>query len=279
MVRTGTLTRVSVTLVVLSTAHMLPMRGQLLHPAGQQPSFEVATIKPRDPNMHLLINPLGSESIVHLVGTRQSLVAQAYNAPSPSRMIGPLGSSDSQLYVVEARIPDAIFAQMQTMTTAQRREKTQRMLQALLADRLKLKVHFGMQEMSTYDLVIDKGGAKLPAPTDPATTGVGGWVMSPTGEFKIRNMKLDELLQNRIFGLGDRPIVNKTGLTGTYNLKLNWKPDLPARPGAEVPAAADEPAGPSIFTVLQEQLGLKLVPSRGPVEVLYIDSIEQPSEN
>jgi uncharacterized protein (TIGR03435 family) len=98
---------------------------------------------------------------------------------------------------------------------------------------------------------------------------------------RIRNMKLEELLQQSIFGLGDRPIVNKTGLTGAYNIKMHWKP--PSKPGA--PGTADgffpatDDSGPSIFTVVQEQLGLKLVPARGPVEGVIIDHMEKPTAN
>ena len=105
--------------------------------------------------------------------------------------------------------------------------------------------------------------------------------MGPNGDMNIRNLKLDGLLEDPIFGLGDRPVVNKTGLDGLYDLKLHWKP--PSRPGA--PAADNaffpvtDDSGPPIFTVVQEQLGPKLVPARGPVEVVIVDHLAEPSAN
>jgi uncharacterized protein (TIGR03435 family) len=95
---------------------------------------------------------------------------------------------------------------------------------------------------------------------------------------RIRNLTLDGMLQPGWFGLGGRPILNHTGLTGTYNLTLNWVPDIPRPPGSE--GAAPVPEGQaSIFTVLQEQFGLKLTPGKAPVEVVVIDHIEKPTEN
>jgi uncharacterized protein (TIGR03435 family) len=91
-------------------------------------------------------------------------------------------------------------------------------------------------------------------------------------------MTLDGMLAAPWFGLGDRQIVNKTGLTGKYNLTLNWLPDSPAQrgPGSEIAAPEGQP---SIFTALQEQLGLRLVPTKAPIEVLVIDSIDPPTPN
>ena len=75
----------------------------------------------------------------------------------------------------------------------------------------------------------------------------------------------------------DRPIVDRTGLTGGFDLHLKWAVDAPE--GATGPVASDDPSGPSIFTALKEQLGLKLESARGPVEILVIDHVEKPSEN
>jgi uncharacterized protein (TIGR03435 family) len=157
-------------------------------------------------------------------------------------------------------------------------------MQSLLADRFKLKPHFETREMPTYDLTVAKDGPKLPPPNDTpspdkltAANMSGGMVVLKDG-IRVRNMTLDQMLQAPWYGLATHPIVNKTGLTGTYNLTLHYIPDVPPPPGAEHPTAPDD-SGPSIFTVLEEQLGLKLVPSKGSVEVIVIDSIERPSEN
>jgi uncharacterized protein (TIGR03435 family) len=260
--------------------------AQLLHPTAPLPSFEVAAIKPFDQKSRIMpIGPLGSQQIVHAVGTELSPAAQAFNALSRSQIVAGLGLglgwNDSKRYVIEAKIPDDFFSRMQAMTAAERRRQTQLMLQSLLADRFKMKTHFATWDMPIYELVVDKGGSKLPPPNEPPAAAGGGWAMSPQGEMRIRNMKLDELLQSSIFELGDRPIVNQTGLTGTYNLTLHWKPPTastaPKTDDGFFPATDD--SGPSIFAVVQEQLGLKLVASRGPVEVVIIDQFEQPSAN
>jgi uncharacterized protein (TIGR03435 family) len=264
------------------------VRGQLLHPTDPLPTFEVATIKPVDPNGHVRIDPLGSTQIVQVAGRKMSLVGTAFNVATPARLVAGFGlglgwSDSSTVYVVQAKIPDDVYARMETMTSAERRQQAQLMLQSLLAERFGLKFHFQTMDMPIYELVVDKSGSKLPAPNAPPIAAGGGWAMSAAGDMRIRNLKLDELLQNSIFGVGDRPIVNKTGLDGTYDLKLHWKPPSKSNAAAaesvffpSTPAADD---GPSIFTVLQEQLGLKLVPARGPVEVVVVDHIEDPSAN
>ena len=257
--------------------------AQLLHPTDQLPSFEVATVKPFDPRVAVFGSPLGSQQIVHLVDTEFGLAALAYGVHVLSQVASGsglrVGRNDSKRYVVEAKIPDDLFSRMQTMTAAERRELTQLMLQSLLAERFQMTSHFALQDMPIYELLAGKGGSKLPPPNEPPIAAGGGWAVSPQGAMRVQNMKLDDLLQSSIFGIGDRPIIiNNTGLTGTYNLALHWKP--PSGPGADdgrSPATDD--GAPSIFTVVQEQLGLKLVPSRGPVEVVVIDHLEEPSTN
>ena len=164
----------------------LPLRAQLLHPTNPLPSFEVATIKPIDPKVPVMIGPLGSQQIVHVAGRELGLVGIAFNAPGRSWVVPGFGlgigwRDSSILYVVEAKIPDETFTRMQTMTAAERKEQTQLMLQSLLAERFNLKTHFASQEMPIYELVLDKGGSKLPAPNEPPIAAGSGWAMSPAG--------------------------------------------------------------------------------------------------
>lgn len=133
--------------------------------------------------------------------------------------------------------------------------------------------------MPVYELSI-KNGAKLPPPNDPAPGApvMGGGEQVTKDGLRVRNMTLDGMLTAPWFGLGGRPIVNHTGLTGTYNLMLkDWQPDLPAQGPNGLGQPSEGQA--SIFTVLEEQLGLKLTASKAPTEVVVIDSIEPPSEN
>ncbi len=231
----------------------------------------------------VLVTPLGSSDEVRLVGTQRSLIALAYNARSPLQLVN--APTDNTLYVVNAKISDATFSRMQVMPQAARIGQVRLMLQSLLEDRFHLKAHFTTAEMSVYQLVTDKSGSKLPTPDDPNSEGRGGWAMNPrTGEMRITHMRLDELLQNQIFELGDRLIINKSGLDGIYTLTLRWEPvqrqisssNPSGAPDETAEASLPHGAEASIFTALREQLGLRLVPAKGTVEVLYIDGISPP---
>lgn len=188
---------------------------------------------------------------------------------------------------------------MQTMSSTERRMQISLMKQSLLADRFKLKVHFVMREMPVYELVVAKGGgkAKLTTPDPnalPAPKGANyvntfgphsglGVTRGAQGvlEMTAKDVFMDNVAQSfqeAVDDLGGRTIVNKTGLDGRYDFTLKWTNQQTASaPGAD--SAAAESEAPSIFTALEEQLGLKLVPAKGMVEVVVIDSIERPSEN
>jgi uncharacterized protein (TIGR03435 family) len=152
------------------------------------------------------------------------------------------------------------------------------MEQSLLADRLKLKVHWETREMPVYQLVRAKGGPKLKETTDPAHAST---TMGPTVRAKAMPMHVLIDILEGASDVGGRVVIDKTGLAGLYDFSLKWAPmQTSAAPGgsdgiASTPAAE----GPSLFTAIEEQLGLKLVATRGPVQVLVIDHIEQPSEN
>jgi uncharacterized protein (TIGR03435 family) len=170
--------------------------------------------------------------------------------------------ADIDRYNVSAKAPDG---------TSLNREAARPMMRALLADRFHLRAHTEKREMPVYMLVVAKGGPKFresPAGAQKILTQESkgrGYMMTVssgdmaqlTGEFSKGNNV-------------DRPVIDKTGLTGTYDYKLEWGDD----------AAADADAGTvSVFTAFQEQLGLRLRPSRAPVQVLIIDLAERPSEN
>jgi len=176
------------------------------------------------------------------------------------------------------------------------------MLQALLEDRFKLKMHRETREVPVYALTIAKGGPKLqtfregsciplnyanmPYAPDPSQKNCNGMIRL----FPPPNLTLDAQGANLeviafLIGLTlDRPVVDKTGLTGSYDLHMEFGRDqttlpLPPPPPGVVPTEPLEPSGPSIFTAIQEQLGLKLEPTKGPREFLVIDHVERPSEN
>ncbi|HEY4381738.1 MAG TPA: TIGR03435 family protein, partial [Acidobacteriaceae bacterium] len=268
---TGTLQRLFfVTLATLAAAAAAPTHAQILHSTDPLPAFEVTTVKPRDPKA--MMTPLGSQNIVRYAGQTRMLIAIAYNLPTTSlqRIVGgPDWIDDNKKwYVLEGKIPDSLFTQMQKQPGNERHQQACLMMQAALAERFHLKVHFETLVMPVYELTIAKGGAKLPAPNDATVMG-GGEILTKDG-LRIHNMTLDGMLTAPWFGLGGRPIVNKTGLAGSYNLELHdWHPELPSQGPSSL---APPPEGQaSIFTVLQEQLGVKLAPAKAPAEVVVID--------
>jgi uncharacterized protein (TIGR03435 family) len=180
------------------------------------------------------------------------------------------------------------------------------MMLPVLEERFGLKFHRETRDLQVYTLVIAKGGAKLQtskqpdpatrAPGDPTPKAMMGRAMmrfSPQGmALEGHRASMDSLVQTISQQLGST-VVDKTGLTGTYDYTLNWMPERGAGPmGAGpmmrppdggAPAGGAEPApaetGPQLFTALQDQLGLKLVAQKEPVEVYVIDHIDQPSPN
>jgi len=136
-------------------------------------------------------------------------------------------------------------------------------LQSLLADRFKLSAHKGTMEMPVYALVVAKGGPKLEASNN--NTGLS----SRRGQFVCSNSSMSDLA-SMLSGEMDRMVLDQTRLTGGYKFTLKWTPDDSPNPNPDLP---------ELFTAIQEQLGLKLVPTKGPVEMLIIDHVEKPSKN
>ena len=145
------------------------------------------------------------------------------------------------------------------------------MLQALLADRFGLKVHQETRQLPIYALVVAKGGPRFqPSKINGTTVSNGHAQITVTGSDHTVALLAEQL--SRTLG---RVVVDKTGLDGRYELSLKWTPD--DAPGGAGTAPAD--TGPSIFTAIQEQLGLKLESQKGPVPILVVDHIDLPSQN
>lgn len=164
------------------------------------------------------------------------------------------------------------------------REQRRAMMVTLLTDRFHLKAHIETKTLPVYDLVIAKGGPKLKEnATPPAKNLDPGEKPSahPPGSFMISDSEMigvaipiSMLAPNLAFRV-ERNVIDKTGLTGKYDINLKWTPpQLEGKPSG----LTDDPA-PDIFTALQEQLGLKLESSKGPVDTLVIDHVEMPSAN
>ena len=173
------------------------------------------------------------------------------------------------------------------------------MLQTLLADRFGLKIHHDNKDLPVYALVVGKGGAKLkeadassaPAPGPSGAPGGrgGGIRMVVGGTTQMAGTMSMAQLSAGLANMVGRKVIDKTGLSGNYEVKLEWTPQpgelalrgLPAgagAPGGGPPPPAD-PNGVSIFTAIQEQLGLRLDSQRGPVDVIVVDGATKPAIN
>jgi uncharacterized protein (TIGR03435 family) len=289
--------RLMVVGVVGSGLWGMPLTGQILHAGGPLPSFEVATIKQQ--KIQAAPPPPGeaivhSESFrgpapgasrppsdrVHVFLTTRMLISSAYNFPllSQSRIVGGPDWLDSNRYEIEGKIDDSLNATLQAMAPAKRWEQIQLMEQSLLADRFKLKVHFETKEMTVLALVVAKGGSKLTPAKDGEQTTISVLGNPQGSEMKAQAATLDQLVNGPTMSAnpatGGRVVVDQTGLTGTYDFTLKWGPEQTAAAGQESIAV-----DPPLLAAIQQQLGLKLVETKGPVEVLVIDHVELPSEN
>jgi uncharacterized protein (TIGR03435 family) len=142
-------------------------------------------------------------------------------------------------------------------------ERLKPMIQALLAERFQLKIHRETKDLTIYSLMAGKDGPKLHASTGASGPGLSMGRGQLSGH-KVSMTMLASILELQL----DRNVRDNTGIQGDFDIKLEWSPDETA-----------DRAGPSIFTALQEQLGLKLGSQKGPVEVLVIDSAEKASAN
>jgi len=223
-----------------------------------RPSFEVASVKPSGPNDQLMyrLQPGGRYIATGL--TLKVLIANAYGVPE-FRISGGPGWRDSDKYNIEAKVgiplppwPDS-------------NKQLSLMFQSLLEDRFKLALHRDTGEETVYELVVAKGGAKL---TTAKADESPGFDMGP-GRIRSMAVPLEYLATNLAYVLG-RTVIDKTGLAGKHSYTVTYTPD-------DAPPA--DANSPSIFTALQEQLGLKLESAKGPVELLVIDHAEKPDAN
>jgi len=190
--------------------------------------------------------------------------------------------ASKERYDIQAKVDPSDIAELPNLDATQRGL----MLQALLADRFKLVTHREVKEQPVYALVIAKSGLKLteskPDDTHPDGAEEGHGNKRPNaihmsrGHLTAQTISMPDLevILTQITG---RTVLDKTGLKGNYDVTLNWAP-VDGQPTL-LNGVPQEETRPSIFTALQEQLGLKLDSQKAPVEVLVIDHVERPSEN
>ena len=272
-------------LLQLSMVCALTLSGAEQLSAQGSPSFDVASIKPSNPDnrgVRFQMVPGGGLSISG--APVRELIMFAYDIRQ-FQVIGGPSWINTERYDINAKSPaDGAAPNVQTMTQEQR-EAFQKLIrtrmQNLLTERFQLKVTQESKELPIYHLVEAKGGAKLKVGAEG--TGTSGRIMMQRGTLNADSVQIQSLLMVLSNAVG-RPVVDKTGLKGTYDIKLEWTPDSgpggPGGPGGDgPPPPPSDGSGATIFTALQEQLGLKLESAKGPVVTFRIDSIQKPSDN
>lgn len=196
------------------------------------------------------------------------LIFAAYELTSPSQLIAlpQWGYQDS--FDLDARLDDDAAAAYQKLSERERRDQAAPMLRSMLADRFKLKIHHETRELPVYALVVAKGGFKLQQAQGPENLY---GMATNRGLIHISRGPIGARFIVGLSGELGRIVVDRTGLTGYYDITLKWTPD-----GSPT---SDPNAPPDLFTALEEQLGLKLVSTKAPVDVLVIDHVERPTEN
>ena len=244
--------------------------------------FEVASIKPSAPaaggqlRVGVRIAP-GGRLEAQSVSTRM-LMAIAFGVKDHEIIGGP-GWLDADRFDISAK-PDAA-----SISGSITQEQMRLMLQALLADRFKLATHPDTKEATVYAIVPGKNGAKVPE-SESTADAPNRQMRMGNGQLNATGMPMQFLAESlsRILG---RTVVDKSGLTGLRDFKLQWAPDestsihmpgLPPPGGAEAAPPSDS-KGPTLFAALEEQLGLKLNTEKGQVTYIVIDHIEKPTEN
>ncbi len=220
--------------------------------AQARPSFEVATIKPGNPEMHGTMTSTPPGRVVLTNITLREAVRMAYRLNEPELFGGPKWV-DSEHYDIDGR-----------EATRVPRDQAMLMLQSLLEDRFKLAVHRETRELPVYSLTVAKNGIKMAHATAP-----GGWHQLGPAHLTAKGATID-ILVRLLTDLLMRPVLDRTGLQGAYDIKLDFAP---------LEGPPDDTPAPSLFTAIQEQLGLKLEATKGPVQVLVIDSAEKPDAN
>ena len=228
------------------------------------PAFDVATVKMGGPveangNININTGKILNGVVTLSNATLSDCLKFAYSLTTDAQLAGPdwINQKVVRFEVTGKAPPQTPDNQLRLM------------LQTLLKDRFQITMHTEQREIAHYELVIGKNAPKL----KESTVGPG----EATGTARLDGIRSNRMQMNKLAMLLSRmtrmPVIDKTGLTGFYQFDLRYANEVS-------PAPEETPAGPSIFTAVQEQLGLKLESKKGPVEVLVIDHAERvPLEN
>ena len=247
------------------------------------PAYEVVSIKPHKDEDGGMMSRSMPDGFTSTGTTLQLLIRGAYDKEE-NEILGAPGWFSSEKYDIKAKIDDADIEAFKKLDREQANTMRDRMMQGMLADRFKLVLHHETREWPTYALVVAKSGSKL-QDSKPENHKDGFSMRVSRTEMSAQGAPVSSIVRFLSGQLGHH-VIDKTGLTGKYDYTLKWAPEegernmFPAASpgsGGSVPPTASDSNGPSIFTALQEQLGLKLESQKGPVDVLVIDHAEKPT--
>lgn len=243
------------------------------------PTFDVISVKPNHSDLHGISLGYTPDGLRATNIPILFLIKEAF-ALNDDQLFGIPDWVHSEKYDIDAKVGEADVPSMHTLTHDQRRQ----MILEILTERFKLTYHRETRILPEYSLVIAKGGSKLqefhPGNDASGAPKHAGQMKMSNGVITASGVPLEPLTRFLSDRVG-RPVLDKTGLTGNYDFTLQWADeghDDPAH-GPDAAASAAELSGPSIYTAVEEQLGLKLEPEKGPVQVLILDHIETPTQN
>jgi uncharacterized protein (TIGR03435 family) len=240
--------------------------------ADANPSFEVATIKPSQPDRPGKIFGVQGSHFRTVNTTLADMIKFAYGVQD-KQIIGAPSWVESDKFDIEAQ-PDA--------PGAPNKDQVSMMMQKLLTDRFQLKFHKDTKELPAYVLTAAKTGQKMTKSEVPdQLPGLFFTNISPA-TLTVRNATMDDVCHLFQSAVLDRPVVDQTGITGKWNFLLKWTADESqfSGMGVKVPPPSDAAdAPPPLFTAIQEQIGLKLDAGKAQIPVLVIDKVEKPSAN
>jgi bla regulator protein blaR1 len=256
-----------------------PTRSRADSEIGTAPKYANVSVKPHPEdangmNRTKVMMSLDDASFIANGVSMQTLIQLAYHVQDTQLVEAPnwLGSAK---YDINAKLDKSEADQLQKVTEDERAALGQRMLQGLLADQFKLKLHEETRDLSVYELTVAEGGSKLQKGAERGFMNMG------MGELSSNGTPLELLTAQLSMRLG-RTVVDKTGLAGNYAFTLRWTPNAEERARMQEKeliapdSGVSNSSAPPLLTAIQEQLGLTLKPQTDRVQVLVIDHIEQP---
>jgi uncharacterized protein (TIGR03435 family) len=239
--------------------------------ADADPSLEVATIKPSQPDRPGRAFLFRGNRFTTINTTLMALIGFAY-AVQEKQVIGGQDWMNSEKFDIEGK-PDTPGTPSQ--------EQLRTMVKKLLADRFQLKFHNEKRELPAYVLTAGKTEPKM-TKDDTNPNGLPGLFFRQLGDLNVRNATMGDFAHLMQSAVLDRPVVDQTGLAGKWDFELKWTPDDSQFSGMGMrppPPSDAADAPPPLFTAIQEQLGLKLESGKAQVDVMVIDHVEHPSAN